>query len=73
LLWSTPHSDSFDGVISEAEFTAYLSTLVECVEFTEQWIFNIADIVRYGLDYVSNGASLTQMRLFFSLISRVIN
>jgi len=65
LLWSaTPHSDSFDTVISEAEFTAYLSTLVECVEFTEQWIFNIADIVRYGLDYVSNGASLTQMRFY---------
>jgi len=65
LLWLTdPHSDSFDDVISEAEFTAYLSTLAECEEFTEKWIFIIADIVRYGLDYVSNGASLTQMRFY---------
>ena len=65
LLWPTdPHSDSFDDVISEAEFTAYLSTLAECEEFTEKWIFIIADIVRYGLDYVSNGASLTQMRFY---------
>jgi len=65
LLWpTTPHSDSFDGVISEAEFTAYLATLVECVEFTEQWIFIIADIVRYGLDYINDGTILTQMRFY---------
>jgi hypothetical protein len=65
LLWSTtPHSLSFDGVISEAEFTAYLSTLVECEEFTERWIFIIAEIVRYGLDYVNDGTILTQMRFY---------
>jgi len=65
LLWpTTPHSDSFDTVISQEEFTAYLSTLVECEEFTEQWIFIIADIIRYGLDYVNDGTTLTQMRFY---------
>jgi len=70
LLWpDAPGGDHtmhilFGDGISEAEFTAYLATLDECVEFVEQWIFIIADIVRYGLDYVSDGASLTQMRFY---------
>ena len=59
----TVHSDFGNG-ISEKEFTAFLATLDECVEFFEQWIFIIADIVRYGLDYVNDGTTLTQMRFY---------
>jgi len=53
-----------DDAIDDAEFQAYLATLPECVEFTDEWVFNIADIVIYGLDYVNNGSTLTQMRFY---------
>jgi len=59
----TIHED-FNDMISEKEFTAYLSTFVECEEFKEKWIFIIAEIVRYGLDYVNDGTILTQMRFY---------
>jgi len=57
---------SGDGIapLTDAEFQAYLATLPECVEFTDEWVFNIADIVIYGLDYVNNGSTLTQMRFY---------
>jgi hypothetical protein len=57
---------ALDGMISETEFTAYLAITfpVLCEEFTEQWIFIIADIIRYGLDYVNDGTTLTQMRFY---------
>jgi hypothetical protein len=65
LLWPTaPHSDSFDLVISEEEFTAYLSTLAECTVYPSTWIFDIADIVIHGLDYDNNGSTLTQVRFY---------
>ena len=53
-----------NGIIEDAEFQAYLATFAECVEFTEEWVFNIADIVIYGIDYVNNGSTLTQMRFY---------
>ena len=53
-----------DGVISDAEFTAYLATLELCTYYTEAWVFYIADIVIYGLDYVNNGSTLTQIRYY---------
>ena len=53
-----------DDAIDNAEFQAYLATLAECELFTEEWVFNIADIVIYGLDYVNNGSTLTQMRFY---------
>jgi len=53
-----------DNIIDDAEFQAYLATLAECQLFTEEWVFNIADIVIYGLDYVNNGSTLTQIRFY---------
>jgi len=35
-----------------------------CVEFTSEWIFNVADIVLYGFDYENHGSSLTQIRFY---------
>ena len=53
-----------DGIIDDAELQAYLATFDECTEFTKEWVFNVADIVLYGFDYVNNGASLTQIRFY---------
>jgi hypothetical protein len=52
-----------NGFIEPAEFQAYLVTL-GCVEFTDEWVFNIADIVIYGLDYDNKGTTLSQMRFY---------
>ena len=52
-----------NGSIEPAEFQAYLVTL-GCVEFTDEWVFNIADIVIYGLDYDNKGTTLSQMRFY---------
>jgi len=35
----------------------------DCFAFFNEWIFTIADIVRYGIDYVNDGTTLTQMDL----------
>ncbi len=54
-----------DGLIDNAEFIAYLAaTYPDCFAFYEEWIFIIADIVRYGIDYVNDGATLTQIRFY---------
>jgi len=53
-----------DDVIDEAEFTAYLTTLELCTYYTETWVFYIADIVIYGLDYDNYGTTLTQIRYY---------
>jgi hypothetical protein len=53
-----------DDVIDNAELQAYLATLDECTEFTDEWVFNVADIVLYGFDYENNGSSLTQIRFY---------
>lgn len=50
--------------LTEEEFSAFLATQDECTEYTEEWVFNVADIVLYGFDYVNNGASLTQIRFY---------
>jgi hypothetical protein len=51
-------------MIEPAEFQAYLATLDECTEFTDEWVFNVADIVLYGFTYENNGSSLTQIRFY---------
>jgi len=53
-----------NDMIEPAEFQAYLATLDECTEFTDEWVFNVADIVLYGFDYENNGSSLTQIRFY---------
>jgi len=50
--------------LDDAEFQAYLATLDECTEFTDEWVFNVADIVLYGFTYENNGSSLTQIRFY---------
>jgi len=53
-----------DGTIDVAELQAYLATLDECTEFTDEWVFNVADIVLYGFDYENNGTTLSQIRFY---------
>ncbi len=53
-----------NDMIEPDEFQAYLATLDECTEFTDEWVFNVADIVLYGFDYENNGSSLTQIRFY---------
>jgi len=50
--------------IDDAAFTAFLASLELCTYYTETWVFYIADIVIYGLDYVNNGSTLTQIRYY---------
>ncbi len=50
--------------LTDEEFTEFLGTVDGCQVFSEEWIFIIADIVRYGLDYENNGTTLTQMRFY---------
>ena len=60
----TVHPDFGNG-ISEKEFAAYLAFVYpDCFAFFNEWIFIIADIVRYGIDYVNDGTTLTQMRFY---------
>jgi len=53
-----------NDMIEPDEFQAYLATFDECTEFTDEWVFNVADIVLYGFDYENNGSSLTQIRFY---------
>ncbi len=74
FLWPiSPHAEpgdhttnaDFNGMISEKEFAAYLAFVYpDCFAFFNEWIFTIADIVRYGLDYINDGTILTQMRFY---------
>jgi len=74
FLWPiSPHAEpgdhttnaDFDTMISEKEFAAYLAFVYpDCFAFFNEWIFTIADIVRYGLDYINDGTILTQMRFY---------
>ncbi len=50
--------------LTEEEFTEFLGTVDGCEVKNEEWIFTIADIVRYGLDYENDGTTLTQMRFY---------
>jgi len=53
------------GEIDEEEFLALLDLLLDCDVFLEPvWIFDIADIVIHGFDYVNDGAKLVQIRFY---------
>ncbi len=71
--------DDSSGAIEPDEFEAWIDIILRaiavggftnddglpiCVEFTSEWIFNVADIVLYGFDYENNGSSLTQLRFY---------
>jgi len=72
-------TNSNDVIDTEAEFDAWIDIILRaivdgeftnddglpiCVEFTSEWIFNVADIVLYGFDYENHGSSLTQIRFY---------
>ena len=53
------------GEIDEEEFLALLDLLLDCDAFLDPvWIFDIADIVIHGFDYVNDGAKLVQIRFY---------
>ncbi len=51
-----------DGVIDAADLAIYLAT--NCTQLTNEWVFNIADLVVYGWDYQNNGSKLVQVRFY---------
>ncbi len=51
-----------DNVTDEQDLEIYLAE--NCTEFTDEWIFNIADLVVSGWDYKNNGAKLVQIRFY---------
>ena len=71
--------DTIKAIDSDDEFDAWIDIILRaivdgeftnddglpiCVEFTSEWIFNVADIVLYGFDYENHGSSLTQIRFY---------
>lgn len=63
-----------NGGIEPNEFDAWIDLALKsledsegnllCREFTDEWVFNVADIVLFGFDYENKGASLTQLRFY---------
>ncbi|MDT8386625.1 MAG: hypothetical protein RQ736_03880 [Thiogranum sp.] len=51
-----------NGVVDDADLTLYLGTY--CTAFDSAWIYDIADLVVYGWDYMNNGAKLVQTRFY---------
>ena len=51
-----------------AEFAAIIEILFgtqfNCEAFYDEWVFNIADLVLYGLDYYNDGAKLVHFRFY---------
>lgn len=58
-----------NGVIDNiAEFAAFIEiefgTEFNCTAFYDQWVFNIADLVLYGLEFDNDGAKLVHLRFY---------
>lgn len=51
-----------DGIIDEADLALLLSQ--SCTYFQNEWIFNIADLVTYGWDYMNSGSKLVNVRFY---------
>ena len=51
-----------------SEFAAFIElqfgALFNCEAFYDEWVFNIADLVLYGLDYYNDGAKLVHFRFY---------
>ncbi len=58
--------DTGNGMIDDGtEFLALLALIDDCDVFDDYvWIFDIADIVIHGFDYVNDGAKLVQIRFY---------
>jgi hypothetical protein len=50
------------GVVDDADLALYLES--NCEYFENKWIFDIADLVVYGWDYMNNGSKLVQTRFY---------
>lgn len=51
-----------DGIINQDDLNFYLN--FNCQQFTNTWIFDIADLVIYGWDYQNSGSKLVQIRFY---------
>jgi hypothetical protein len=51
-----------DSVVDENDLALYLS--MSCTQFDSAWIYDIADLVVYGWDYMNNGSKLVQTRFY---------
>lgn len=51
-----------DSVVDEEDLALYLS--MSCTHFDSAWIYDIADLVVYGWDYMNNGSKLVQTRFY---------
>jgi hypothetical protein len=51
-----------DGDVDADDLALYLDT--NCEYFENAWIFDIADLVVYGWDYMNNGSKLVQTRFY---------
>ena len=64
---SIPSNDNL-VIDNVAEFAAFIEIqfggVFNCQAFFDQWVFNIADLVLYGLDYYNDGAKLVHFRFY---------
>ena len=51
-----------NGVVDDADLALYLD--MSCTYFDSAWVYDIADLVVYGWDYMNNGAKLLQTRFY---------
>ena len=51
-----------DTDVDDDDLALYL--LANCTSFEDEWVFNIADLVVYGWDYVNSGSKLLQVRFY---------
>jgi NADPH-dependent 7-cyano-7-deazaguanine reductase QueF-like protein len=51
-----------DNIVDEDDLALYLS--ISCTHFDSAWIYDIADLVVYGWDYMNNGSKLVQTRFY---------
>lgn len=51
-----------DDMIDDVEFQTFLDA--ECMFSDEQWVFSLADLVVYGLEYENKGSKLVQIRFY---------
>lgn len=67
LDWEAIYGNPIDGVVSQAEFEAWLDYLVsigEAIKYDGAWIFDIADMVISGQTVINDGTKLFQIRFY---------
>lgn len=56
------YDTDLSGTINDVEFQAFLEA--ECTFADEQWVFGLADLVVYGMEYENKGSKLVQIRFY---------